>query len=67
MLDVVRERLRDSVVEGDSPSQVEAKVLEASPAMSDERLAAMWLYGWHHAGGDGACRPSKPFVVGGRP
>jgi hypothetical protein len=67
MLDVVRRRLRDTVVEGDSPSQVDAKVVEASPAMGEERLAAMWLYGWHHAGGDDACRASSPPVVGHRP
>ena len=67
MLDVVRRSIRDSVVEGDSPYQVEAKVLEASPPMSEERLAAMWLYGWHRAGGDDACRPAEPFVVGSRP
>ncbi len=66
MMDVVRRRLRDTVVEGDSPSQVDAKVLDAAPTMSEERLAAMWLYGWHHAGGDGACRPAGPLVVGGR-
>jgi hypothetical protein len=37
---------------------VDEKVRDAAPRMSDERLAAMWLYGWHHAGGDDACRPS---------
>jgi hypothetical protein len=63
MMDVVRRRLRDTVVDDDSPAQVDEKVRDAAPRMSDERLAAMWLYGWHHAGGDDACRPSVSGAV----
>jgi hypothetical protein len=60
MLDIVRTRLRETITEGDPPDVVDAKVTEAAPAVSEERYAALWLYAWHYAGGDGTCRPGDP-------
>jgi hypothetical protein len=58
MLDSARQRLRDVIAHGDSPAAVQDKVAQAGPTLGEEQQAALWLYGWHHAGGDGACRPS---------
>jgi hypothetical protein len=58
MLELARKRLRDDVTRGDSPAVVEGKAARAGPTLDEEQRAALWLYGWHHAGGDDACRRS---------
>ena len=60
MLDIARQRLRDDIAHGDSPDVVEGKAARAGPTLDEEQRAALWLYGWHHAGGDDACRLSAP-------
>jgi hypothetical protein len=60
MLEMARRRLRADVAPGDSPADVEEKVGRAGPWLDEERRAALWLYGWHHAE---ARRPS-PATVG---
>ena len=59
MLNSARQRLRDDIVHGDSPAAVQDKVAQAGPTLGEEQQAVLWLYGWHHAGGDGACRPAE--------
>jgi hypothetical protein len=49
MLDIARDRVRVDVAPGDSLAEVEEKVSRAGPSLDDERQAALWLYGWHHA------------------
>jgi hypothetical protein len=58
MLDDVRGRLRHRIAEGDSLAAVDEEVDGAAVGLSDEQRAVAWLYGWHRAGGDEACRPS---------
>jgi hypothetical protein len=58
MLNSARQRLREDIAPGDSPADVEDKVARVAPTLGEEQQAVLWLYGWHHAGGDGACPPA---------
>jgi hypothetical protein len=58
MLNSARQRLREDLAPGDSPAVVQDKVEKAGPTLGEEQQAVLWLYGWHHAGGDDACRSS---------
>ncbi len=58
MTDTARSHLRETIERGDSPCDVDTKVQDAQdtcPRMSGEQSAALWLYGWHWAGGDNPC------------
>lgn len=58
MLNSARQRLREDLAPGDSPVAAQDEVEKAGPTLGEEHQAALWLYGWHHADGDDACRPS---------
>ena len=64
MLNSARQRLRDDIAHGDSAAAVDDKVARAGPALDEEQQAALWLYAWHHAGGDD---PAAPAAHGARP
>lgn len=60
MLETARQRLRETVAEGDSPEAVDARVAEVASASTEEEQAALWLYAWHRAGDDeGVRRPRR--------